>query len=252
MPALILARLAFLEARRGGLPWLALAAIAFGLGLAAFLSQVALTESNNLQAALLAAWLRACAMFLIATQVTSSVLREMQDKGLEMMLTLPLTRGAQYLGRFAGFVLAGILLAAVFAAVLLPWAPPSAVGLWGISLACEAALVSAAALFFAMTLAQLVPAISATAGLYLLGRSIGTIQAIAVGPAIESTPAGAAARMVVDAIAFFLPPLESITRTEWLLYGAPSLQVLTALGATVIYTALLVAAGLFDFHRRSA
>src|ERR1051325_11712470 len=86
MPAAILARLALLEARRGGLPWLALCALAAGFGLAAFLSQVALTESLQLQAAILAAWLRACCVFLVAAQVSSSVLREIQDKGLEMML----------------------------------------------------------------------------------------------------------------------------------------------------------------------
>ena len=66
MPAAILARLVLLEARRGGLPWLAAGSVAVGISLAAFLSQVALTESGALQAALLAALLRACAAFLIA------------------------------------------------------------------------------------------------------------------------------------------------------------------------------------------
>src|ERR1051325_8010864 len=122
MPAAILARLALLEARRGGLPWLALGALAAGFGLAAFLSQVALTESLQLQAAILAAWLRACCVFLVAAQVSSSVLREIQDKGLEMMLALPLSRAAQYLGRFLGFALCGACIAAPFALALAPWA----------------------------------------------------------------------------------------------------------------------------------
>src|SRR2546422_4310390 len=58
MPASILARFVLLEARRGGLPWLAAASIALALGLAAFLSQVALTESLALQASIVAALLR--------------------------------------------------------------------------------------------------------------------------------------------------------------------------------------------------
>src|SRR6478735_5359762 len=65
-PAATLARLMLLEARRGGLPWLAAGCIALGIGLGAFLSQVALTESRELQLALVAAWLRTCAVFLIA------------------------------------------------------------------------------------------------------------------------------------------------------------------------------------------
>ena len=66
MPSANLVRLVLLEARRGALPWLALTAVALSLGLAAFLSQVALTESRSLQAAIVAAVLRACAVFLIA------------------------------------------------------------------------------------------------------------------------------------------------------------------------------------------
>jgi ABC-type transport system involved in multi-copper enzyme maturation permease subunit len=251
VPAAILARLALLEARRGGLPWLALAAILAGFGLAAFLAQVALTEGLRLQTAILAAWLRACAVFLIATQVTSSVLREIQDKGLEMMLALPLSRSTQYLGRLGGFATSGILIAAFFGLALLPWAPAGSVALWGVSLALECALVASAALFFAMTLAQFVPAIAATAGLYLLGRSMAAIQAIASGPGAENDWTGTLARFAVDAVALLLPPLDAATRTEWLVYGAPSGSAsAVALAGLVVYTALLVAAGLFDFQRR--
>ena len=252
MPAAILARSILLEARRGGLPWLAAASIVAGLALAAFLSQVTLTESLALQAAILAALLRACAVFLIAAQVATSTLREINDKGLELMLSLPLSRSAQYLGRLAGFAGCGLVLAFAFALALLPWAPPAAAALWGLSLACEVALVAAAALFFAMTLAQLVPAIAATAGLYLLARSMAAIQAIASGPVADTTLTGRIARFSVDAIALLLPRLDQVTRTEWLLYGVPSAGAwAAAVGGLVLYGLLLVAAGLFDFHRRN-
>ena len=252
MPAAILARSILLEARRGGLPWLAAASIVAGLALAAFLSQVTLTESLALQAAILAALLRACAVFLIAAQVATSTLREINDKGLELMLSLPLSRSAQYLGRLAGFAGCGVVLAFAFALVLLPWVPPAAAALWGLSLACEVALVAAAALFFAMTLAQLLPAIAATAGLYLLARSMAAIQAIASGPVADTTLTGRIARFSVDAIALLLPRLDQVTRTEWLLYGVPSAGAwAAAVGGLVLYGLLLVAAGLFDFHRRN-
>src|SRR5688572_7055857 len=121
MPAATLARLVLLEARRGGLPWLALGCIAVGAALAAFLSQVAVTESLSLQAALVAALLRAGAVFLIAAQVAGSTLREINDKALELMLSLPLSRRVQYLGRLAGFAACSAALAALFALPLLLW-----------------------------------------------------------------------------------------------------------------------------------
>ncbi len=252
MPAAALARLVLLEARRAGLPWLAAASIVLGLALAAFLSQLALTESRALQAALVAALLRACAVFLIASHVATSTLREINDKALELTLALPLSRAAQYLGRLAGFAACAAALGAAFALPLLLWAPPATVALWAVSLALECAVVAAATLFFAMTLAQLVPALAATAGLYLLGRSMAAIQSIANGPLAVHSTAHEIARWSVEALAFVLPPLDAATRTEWLLYGAPAAGAyLAALGGLVAYFALLAAAGLFDFHRRS-
>jgi len=252
MPAATLARLVLLEARRGGLPWLALGCIGLGVALAAFLSQVAVTESLALQASLVAALLRAAAVFLIAAQVAGSTLREINDKALELMLALPLSRLTQYLGRLAGFAACAAALAAVFALPLLLWSPPAAVAAWAVSLALECTLVAAATLFFAMTLAQLVPAIAAVAGLYLLGRSMAAIQAIAGGPLAEASLAHDIARWGVDAAAFLLPRLDAVTRTEWLLYGLPEpAAYLTALGGMAVYLALVVAAGLFDFYRRN-
>src|SRR5258708_4786858 len=122
-------------------------------------------------------------------------------------------------------------------------------GLPWLALACECALVAAAALFFAMTLAQLVPAIAATAGLYLLARSIGTIQAIAGGPLAEPSFAGEAARWTVGAIALLLPRLDSVTRTEWLIYARPAAGAYAAaLAGLGLYALLLGAARVFHFH----
>jgi len=251
MPVATLARSVLLEARRGGLPWLAAASLAVGLGTAGFLSQVALTDGAALQLAVLAALLRACAVFLIAAQVTAATLREIQDKGLELMLSLPLSRTTHYLGRLAGFAACAVALAALFSAVLLPWAAPVPALLWGVSLALEGALVAAAALFFAMTLPSLVSAIAATAGLYLLARAMPAIQAMTPNPYPETWSASLA-RSAVDSIAFLLPRLDAATRTEWLLYDAPSAGAYAAaLGGLALYGVLLIAAGLFDFHRRS-
>lgn len=251
MPVATLARSVLLEARRGGLPWLAAASVGIALGAAAFLSQVALTDGAALQLAVFAALLRACAVFLIAAQVTAATLREIQDKGLELMLSLPLSRTTHYLGRLAGFAACGIVLAALFGAALLPWAPPGRAILWSVSLALEAALVAAAALFFAMTLPGVVSALAATVGFYLLARAMPAIQSIAAAPLPEESWAGRLARAAVDALAFLLPRVDAATRTEWLVYDAPPAGAYaTALGGLVLYGVLLVAAGLFDFHRR--
>jgi ABC-type transport system involved in multi-copper enzyme maturation permease subunit len=249
---LILARNVFLEARRSGLPWLGLASIAAAIVLAAFLSQVALTESLQLQAALAAALLRACGVFLVALAVASSTAREVADKGLEFMLSLPLSRAVQYLGRWLGHAWSAVLVAIAFSLPLLLWSTPMAVAHWGLSLAFELALVAALALFFSMAFGQLLPAVAASAGFYLLARVLGTIQAIAHAPLSEINWMQRAAQWLIDAVAFVLPRLDAVTRTDWLLYGTPAAaEYLAGLGSLALYALLLLAAGLVDLHRRN-
>src|SRR3954452_24842284 len=240
MQAAIFIRLALIEARRGGLAWLAPLCIALGVALGVFLAQLAITESRLLQVAVVAALLRLSAVLMLAAQVVSSVRREADERRLELLLALPLGRATQYLGRLAGFVALGVVLAACFALPLLLWSPPAAVLAWAASLALELALVAAAALFFAMSLTQLV-----------LARSISAVQAIASGPLAEHSLAHELGRGTVSALAFLLPTLDRATRTEWLLYGPPDSRTLSvALAGMLIYTALLAMAGLFDFQRR--
>ena len=75
---------------------------------------------------------------------------------------------------------------------------------------------------------------------------------LAHGPLADASSAHEFARWSVAAVALLLPPLDAVTRTEWLLYGAPGVGALAAAFAgLLVYGALVIAAGLFDFHRRN-
>jgi ABC-type transport system involved in multi-copper enzyme maturation permease subunit len=250
-PVITLAHYVLVEARRSALPWLALAGMVLAAGLAGFLSQVAITESSALQASACAALLRALAVFLLAAHVATSVVREANDKGLELALALPISRPGWYLGKLTGFAATGVLLSAVFALPLLVWGKPGDVAAWGLAVAAEVAMVAAAALFFASALGQSVAAIAATLGLYVLARSIAALQAIAGGPVADNAP-GRVAHWLVDALALLLPRLDGAARGDWLLYGAPAAaDFLPMLGGLAVYFVLLAAAGLFDVSRRN-
>src|SRR5258708_29286557 len=103
MSAAIFTRLALIEARRGGLVWLAGLSIVTAVALGGFLAQLAITESRLLQASVVAALLRVCAVFAIASQVGASVRREIDDTRLELLRALPLSRPGPYPGGPAGF-----------------------------------------------------------------------------------------------------------------------------------------------------
>ena len=82
--------------------------------LAGFLQAVAMTESNTIQSAVIAAVLRLAAVFIIVSFVVTSMVREANDKGLELILALPLPRASYFFGKLAGFFVVAIVLALLF------------------------------------------------------------------------------------------------------------------------------------------
>ena len=250
--AATLAKYVLIEAARSGLPWLALACLIAVLALAGFLSQVAITEGAALQASAAAALLRVCAVFIVATHVVTSIARESNDKGLELALSLPLSRPAWYIGKLAGFACLGVVLACVFALPLLFWSPPAPLAGWLLGLAAELVLTAAVALFFASAMSQAVGAIAATLGFYFLARALPAIQAIAAGPLAGDDASAGVARWMMDAIAWLFPRLDTLARGDWLVYGLPAAGELVATFAGLaIYVVVMVAAGLFDLSRRN-
>jgi len=91
-----LARATLLEAVRNRLLWLAVIVVVIAFGLAQFLNQVAITESREIQTALLAAPLRVAAVFILAVFVITSMVRELSDKVTELLLSLPAPRFAYF------------------------------------------------------------------------------------------------------------------------------------------------------------
>lgn len=249
---LTLARFVLLEARRTGLPLLALSTLGAGIGMAGFLSQLALTESSHLQSGILAAFFRVSVVFLTGTFVVTSMVRESSDKGIELLLSLPISRTTFYLGKLAGYAATGGMLAAAFSLVMLVWGAPLSVAAWFVSLLLEVILIASVSLFFVVTLGQIVPALAAAAGTYILGRVVASVQAISTSPLNEDSMLQRIAGWGIDAVALLLPPLDRATQTVWLLYGPPLPGEFLALGGLLlVYGVLVTAAGLFDFHRRN-
>ena len=248
-----LARFVLLEARRTKLPLVIVCAVVAGVGLAGFLSQLALTESASLQASVVAAFFRVTAVFVTSAFVITSMVRESNEKGTELLLSLPISRSAYYMGKLAGFAGCGGLVAVIFSLVMLAWGTPLGVAAWCISLMLEALLVASVSLFFVVTLGDVVPALAATAGTYVLGRTVAAIQAVSGSPLVDDASSlHMIASWTIDAVALLLPPLDRATQTAWIVYAPPSLGEFADIAAGLcVYCALVVAGGLFDFHRRN-
>lgn len=250
---LTVARVTLLEALRNRLLWLAGIVVGVALGLSQFLNQVAITESLQIQVALLAALLRVAAVFIVATFVITSMVREANDKVTELLLSQPVPRSSYFLGKFGGYALVAAILALLFALPLALFAPSAGLLAWVVALGCEMLIVTAVSLFCVLSLTQVLSAFAATAGFYFLSRSMTAMQLIA-GASVtgQHTVADTIISWIVNAIALLLPSLDRMARTDWLVDAAPrAAEVLGFIGQSAIYIVLIASAALFDLHRKN-
>ena len=249
---LTIARYTLLEAWRNRFGLLLVGMVVAAVLASMFVRQQAITESARVQVAVLAATLRLGAVFIIAITVLQGSVREFHDKVLELMLSLDLPRSSYLAGKFLGYAFLGVACTTVASLPLLLQSDPQNVLLWAYTLLLELWLVTAFAMLCITTFSQLASAATSVLAFYFLARSITAIQLISQSTLAEPGLATNFAAFLADAIALVLPPLDAFTQTAWLI-DAPA-SALSMPGATVqtaVYVTLLLAAAMFDLHRRN-
>ncbi len=248
-----IARCTALEAARGRLAWLVAGFTLAGCVVAVFAGEIAITETRGVRAGLLGAWLRSCAAFTVGLFVIAGMVRELHGKGVELVLSMPVSRATYCAGKLAGFAGISVLLATACGLALAGFAPPLQVAIWAASLGLELLIVTAASLLCVFTFPQVAGASSVVAGFYVLSRMMAALQLMAHEP--QAVAASAARRFIgafVDGLAFVLPDLDRFTESEWLIHGAGTIADLGfAATQAAVYVALLCAAALFDFYRKA-
>jgi hypothetical protein len=241
-----------LEALRGRLGWLLLLVIALGMGLAEFVAAIAITESREVAVLVLAAWLRLSVAFIVALFVVSSMVRETQDKGMELVLALPISRSAYLLGRLSGYLLCALAAGLACAATLTLHVPLTVAAAWGASFAMELLIIVAAGTLCVLTLAQVTLAMTALAAFYLLARSMEAVQLMARHPVVGGDALlQDLVRGLVQAIDWVLPELHALAPGAWLLAGEVAMaELLQGIAAAALYLLLIVAMALFDMERK--
>ncbi len=93
-PVAVIAAYTLLEGMRNRLAWLVLGIIVAVFGLSEFIAEVAITETVEFQSAFLGATLRGFSVFMVSLFVITSMVRELNDKGLDLVLSLPIPRAS--------------------------------------------------------------------------------------------------------------------------------------------------------------
>ncbi|NIR28066.1 MAG: ABC transporter permease [Gammaproteobacteria bacterium] len=250
---MVVAHYTLLEALRNRLLWLVVAFMVVSFGLSRFIAEVAITETVQVESAVFGASLRLFAVFIVSLFVISSMVRELNDKGVELVLSMPVARASYFFGKLLGFWSLALLIVLACCLSLMVYAPVTQTLLWGLSLLCELLIVTAFSILCLFTFSQVTLALSAVLGFYVLSRTIGAIQLIGQGRLVAGDSLSQRfIEWLLGGIAFVLPELDRFTLSDWLVYHTGDWGTLVPIaGQTLVYLALLLGAALFDLYRKN-
>ncbi len=217
---------------------------------AEFSVALAITDSQSYRIGIYAAGARVAVVMVMILFVATSAVRELELRSLDLTWSRPVARGTWLVGRLLGFCVLATVVAGLTAAPLLLMNAPLPVLLWGVSLAAELCLLSAACLTCVITLRQVMLAVTVTIAFYILARALDAIVAMSRGPLFDPNAwTQVFVARAVEYLALLLPALDRFTRAAWLGADALPAELAPVLLQSAIYIAVLLAIGLFDVYR---
>ena len=247
-----IARVTLLEAVRFRLFIMSITVVLGLSGLAGFLGELSITETSKVQVSVTASLLRVFSIVIVCLFVITSVLKELNDKGLEILLSLSMPRYAYLFGKFSGFAGIALCISLMACLPLLLYVPAVRVSCWFLSLVCEHLLIISLSLACLLTFSGASLAFVAVMSFYLLSRSMEALSLLSASPILAAdTVAQDFIYLLVAALALVLPELHVFTRSDWLVYGVDVTDMGTVLTQTLVYLAVLLSVGLFDLYRKN-
>lgn len=245
--------------------------IALGGAISMFLGAATITEKESFALVFGASGLRILGVLGIVLFCSFYIRRAFETKEVEFLLSRPISRVTFLISHGVAFVLMAVTVALVVSAVVFVLGKPVRAGfeLWAASVALEYSIMAIAALFFSLVVSSAAGSALATLGLYVLARMIGTVLGIAYEA--PENAVFAVLNNVMELISVFIPRLDLMGQTTWLVYGtngaggfgftneagAYAHMLVERLGLLgfislqgIMFSGLVLLAALFDFLRR--
>ena len=226
--------------------------IILGVSLSVFMGSAAVIEKNQFVLVFAGASLRLAGVFGLILFVVSHVRRSFENKDVEFLLSRPIGR-IQFLLSFAiAFSILAIITGLAVGGSVLALSPEKFTTgnlLWAMSIIVEFVIMVNAALFFAMVISSTASASMITIGFYILSRLMG--QILGIISAKVATLAFGPLGYIMQVVSVFMPRLDLMGQTSWLLYGfEDGISYGFIICQGLIYSVLLVLAGLIDLVRK--
>jgi hypothetical protein len=221
--------------------------------LSSFITELAIINSQQIAAAVLADFLRYCLVFLALLLVTTSVADDFEFKQFERLLTMPVSRW-QYIA--AQFLSIASIAFIFIIPVLLVTALVSSIEValyWSAALWLEILLVGLLGLLAILSLEKIPQAVFFSVAIYLLAKLSGLISQMLAESVYLSD--GAATNqfteMIFSGILYIIPGIEAFANNDIFFETSGFSDILlTQLSTVSIYSLFLVAVCLVDFYRK--
>jgi ABC-type transport system involved in multi-copper enzyme maturation permease subunit len=224
-----------------------------GVSLSIFIGSSAINESDQFSLVFAASGLRIGSNLALILFIVFYLRRSFESRDVEYLLSRPISKLQFLMAHFFAFSLLALMVSILVTVTLMimPLVASSEPDfiLWGLSLWVELNIMAAIAVFFSLVLSSAVTASLATFSFYVLSRLIGDILGIIEAGHTVGIYALMEKTMLV--ISIFIPRLDLMAQSAWLLYGVTdNINWPFILGQGIIFTGFVYTAALLDLNKR--
>jgi hypothetical protein len=220
--------------------------------LSVFFGSSVITEQDRFARSFAAFGFRLFGVVSLVLFIVSFIRRSFEGRDIDYLLSRPIGRIRFVLTHAAGFSCLALMAAFLLGGTSVAFEAGnihSGVWLWWLSIAVEFIIMANVAMFFSFVLASTTACMAATFAFYLLARLIGEILGI-LQKSMDSTVMTVLAK-IMEFISIFIPRLDLMGQTKWILYGAPPEISFGFVAAQAgVFLSLVVGATVLDLHRR--
>jgi ABC-type transport system involved in multi-copper enzyme maturation permease subunit len=239
-------------ARRDRLIWIVAITFILSICMSFFLSSAVITEKDMFASVFISGSLRLFAVVGLVLFTSFYIRRLFDNREIEFLLSRPISR--------TGFVLSIALALSIVALFFAAFAILAVIAsgsagidfsfyIWSASLAVELLIITNAALFFSMVITSAAGSALCTIGFYVFARMMG--QLLGISDVDVTMPGADVLNLIFNFISMFIPRLDLLTQTSWLVYGVNDVQQsLISIAHGLACIPVLLFAAIFDLIRR--
>lgn len=222
------------------------------ISLSVFFGSSVLTEQDQFARSFAAFGFRLFGVICLVLFTVTYIRRCFENRDIDYLLSRPVGRIRFILTHAAAFSALALMAALLLGGVTMALEAGNlheGVWLWWISIAAEFIIMANVAMFFAFVMGSPTACLLIVFAFYLLSRLMGEILGILAKGGGEGI-FGLLSK-IMEMISIFIPRLDLMGQTKWILYGVPpEISLPFILGQCGVFVALVIGATCLDMHRR--